>query len=119
MSQTVEYTWAENSVTWTLVGHPAQSADRRLHPDSWGDKTLVRVDVDVELAIPLPGFIVNGDEGRARYGYRKGLRDGSSRSRRLKPDDEVLSARLRCEFESLQAEYSGSTAARLLSPERH
>lgn len=73
--QTIEYTWAENSVTWTLVEATqlkSQTGGYTLTPQ--GDKTLVRVDVDVELAIPLPGFIVKTAMKGALDTATKGLR---------------------------------------------
>ncbi|MGV9802499.1 SRPBCC family protein [Mycobacterium sp. NPDC003449] len=57
--QVVEYTWTENKVAWTLVSSgqlKAQDASYTLTPA--GDKTKVRFDLSIDLAVPLPGFIV-------------------------------------------------------------
>jgi hypothetical protein len=57
--QTVEYTWTDTSVGWTLVkasALKAQDAKYTLTPE--GDKTRVRFDVTVDLNIPMPGFVV-------------------------------------------------------------
>lgn len=73
--QTVEYTWGDNFVSWTLVEATqlkAQTGSYTLTPD--GDTTLVRVDVDVELSIPLPGFIVKTAMKGALDTATKGLR---------------------------------------------
>lgn len=73
--QTVEYTWSDNFVEWKLVKASqlkAQTGSYTLTPD--GDKTLVRVDVSVDLAIPLPGFIVKTAMKGALDTATKGLR---------------------------------------------
>lgn len=57
--QTVEYSWAVNEVSWTLVKAGqlrSQDAKYTLTPD--GDKTKVRFDLSIDLAVPLPGFVV-------------------------------------------------------------
>ena len=57
--QIVEYTWADNVVTWTLVKASqlrSQDGKYTLTPD--GDKTKVRFDLSIDLAVPLPGFVV-------------------------------------------------------------
>ena len=57
--QVVEYTWAEDSVRWTLVSAgqlKAQDAGYTLTQD--GDKTKVKFDIAIDLAVPLPGFIL-------------------------------------------------------------
>jgi ribosome-associated toxin RatA of RatAB toxin-antitoxin module len=57
--QIVEYTWAGNVVSWTLVKAGqlrAQDGTYTLTPD--GDKTTLRFDLSIELAVPLPGFVV-------------------------------------------------------------
>lgn len=57
--QTVEYTWSDDFVSWTLVEAGQLKAQTgRYTLTAEGDATRVRVDVSVELAIPLPGFIV-------------------------------------------------------------
>jgi ribosome-associated toxin RatA of RatAB toxin-antitoxin module len=57
--QVIEYTWAEDSVRWTLVSAgqlKAQDAGYTLTQD--GDKTKVKFDIAIDLAVPLPGFIL-------------------------------------------------------------
>jgi len=57
--QIVEYKWADNVVTWTLVKASqlrSQDGKYTLTPD--GDKTKVRFDLSIDLAVPLPGFVV-------------------------------------------------------------
>ena len=57
--QVVDYTWAGDVVSWTLVSAgqlKAQDASYTLTPD--GDKTKVTFDITVDLAIPLPGFVL-------------------------------------------------------------
>lgn len=74
--QVIEYTWAENKVSWTLVSAgqlKAQDAGYTLTPD--GDKTKVRFDITIDLSVPLPGFILKrtmkGGVDTATEGLRK------------------------------------------------
>jgi ribosome-associated toxin RatA of RatAB toxin-antitoxin module len=74
--QVVEYTWAGDVVRWTLVSAgqlKAQDASYTLTPD--GDKTKVKFDITVDLAIPLPGFVLKramkGGVETATEGLRK------------------------------------------------
>ena len=74
--QIVEYTWADNSVSWTLVSAgqlKAQDAKYTLTPD--GAKTRVRFDMTIDLSIPMPGFILKrtlkGGMETATDGLRK------------------------------------------------
>ena len=74
--QTVEYTWGDNTAGWTLVKAgqlKTQNARYTLTPQ--GDKTKVRFDIEVDLSIPLPGFIVKqaikGALDTATNGLRK------------------------------------------------
>jgi ribosome-associated toxin RatA of RatAB toxin-antitoxin module len=56
---TIEYTWAQNKVSWVLLKASqlkSQKCSYTLTPQ--GDSTKVRFDITVELAIPLPGFIL-------------------------------------------------------------
>ncbi|GAS94341.1 cyclase/dehydrase [Mycolicibacterium canariasense] len=56
---TVEYTWEPAKVSWVLLKASqlkAQQCSYTLTPQ--GDKTKVRFDITVELAIPLPGFLL-------------------------------------------------------------
>jgi len=74
--QVVEYTWADNKVSWTLVSAgqlKAQDASYTLTPD--GGKTKVKFDIAVDLSVPLPGFILKramkGGVETATEGLRK------------------------------------------------
>ena len=74
--QTVEYTWGDNTAGWTLIKAgqlKTQNARYTLTPQ--GDKTKVRFDIEVDLSIPLPGFIVKqaikGAVDTATNGLRK------------------------------------------------
>jgi ribosome-associated toxin RatA of RatAB toxin-antitoxin module len=74
--QVVEYTWAGDVVSWTLVSAgqlKSQEASYKLTPD--GDKTKVRFDIAVDVSVPLPGFILKramkGGVETATEGLRK------------------------------------------------
>ena len=74
--QIVEYTWSGDVVSWTLISAgqlKAQEASYTLTPD--GDKTKVRFDITIDLAIPLPGFVLKramkGGVETATEGLRK------------------------------------------------
>ena len=57
--QVVEYTWTDDSVSWTLVSAgqlKSQDAKYTLTPD--GDKTKVKFDITIDLSVPLPGFVL-------------------------------------------------------------
>ena len=57
--QVVDYTWADDIVSWTLVSAgqlKAQDASYTLTPD--GDKTKVRFDITIDLSVPMPGFVL-------------------------------------------------------------
>jgi ribosome-associated toxin RatA of RatAB toxin-antitoxin module len=75
-TQVIEYTWTENKVSWTLIRATQlkkQDASYTLTPD--GDKTKVRFDITVDLAVPMPGFILKramkGGTDTATDGLRK------------------------------------------------
>ena len=74
--QTVEYSWGENTAGWTLIKAGqlrSQEAKYTLTPQ--GDKTKVRFDLEIDLSIPLPGFLVKqaikGAMDTATNGLRK------------------------------------------------
>lgn len=74
--QVVEYSWVDDSVSWTLVSAgqlKSQDAKYTLTPQ--GDKTKVRFDMDIDLSVPLPGFLVKrtmkGGMETATDGLRK------------------------------------------------
>ncbi|WP_167097729.1 SRPBCC family protein [Mycobacterium sp. DL592] len=57
--QIVEYSWTDSSASWTLIKAGqlrSQDASYTLTPA--GDKTKVRFDLSIDLAVPLPGFVV-------------------------------------------------------------
>ena len=74
--QVIEYTWGEDSVSWTLISAnqlKSQDAGYTLTPE--GDKTRVRFDIAIDLSVPLPGFIIKrtikGGVETATDGLRK------------------------------------------------
>lgn len=74
--QVIEYTWADDKVSWTLVSAgqlKSQDASYTLTPD--GDKTKVKFDITVDLSVPMPGFILKramkGGVETATDGLRK------------------------------------------------
>ena len=78
--QVIEYTWAADNVTWTLVSSgqlKAQDAGYTLTPlgDTDPKKTKVRFDMKIDLSIPMPGFLLKrtlkGGMETATDGLRK------------------------------------------------
>ena len=74
--QTVEYTWGENTAGWTLIkAGQLKSQEARYTLTPQGEATKVRFDIEVDLSIPLPGFIVKqaikGAVDTATNGLRK------------------------------------------------
>ncbi len=74
--QVVEYTWADNAVSWTLISAgqlKAQDAKYTLTPQ--GEATKVRFDMDVDPSVPIPGFLLKrtmkGGMETATDGLRK------------------------------------------------
>ncbi|MCW2514146.1 MAG: hypothetical protein JWR11_3188 [Mycobacterium sp.] len=72
----IEYTWTDSSVNWTLVKSgqlKKQDAGYTLTPN--GEKTEVRFDMEIDLSIPMPGFILKrtlkGGMETATDGLRK------------------------------------------------
>lgn len=56
---TVEYTWEPDKVSWELVKASQLKSQKCSYTlASQGQATKVRFDITVELAIPLPGFIL-------------------------------------------------------------
>jgi ribosome-associated toxin RatA of RatAB toxin-antitoxin module len=71
--QVVEYTWTDNSASWTLVSAGqlrSQDAKYTLTPE--GDKTKLRFEITVDPSVPLPGFILK----RAMKGAMETATDG-------------------------------------------
>lgn len=57
--QVIEYTWTDDSVSWTLVSAgqlKAQDAKYTLTPE--GGKTRVKFELTVDPSVPIPGFIL-------------------------------------------------------------
>jgi ribosome-associated toxin RatA of RatAB toxin-antitoxin module len=78
--QVIEYTWADDSVSWTLVSSgqlKAQDAGYTLTPagDTSAEKTRVKFDMKIDLSIPMPGFLLKrtlkGGMETATDGLRK------------------------------------------------
>lgn len=74
--QVIEYTWGDDSVSWTLISAnqlKSQDAGYTLTPE--GDKTRVKFDIAIDLSVPLPGFILKrtmkGGVETATDGLRK------------------------------------------------
>jgi len=71
--QTVEYTYGDNVVSWTLLKASqlrSQDGKYTLTPD--GDKTKVKFDIKVDLSVPMPGFVLK----RAMKGAMETATDG-------------------------------------------
>jgi ribosome-associated toxin RatA of RatAB toxin-antitoxin module len=55
----LEYTWADNVVSWSLVKSSQQrSQDGKYTLTKEGDKTRVKFELTVETTVPLPGFVL-------------------------------------------------------------
>ena len=74
--QVIEYTWAADKVSWTLVSAgqlKAQDASYTLTPN--GEATRVTFDMAIDLSVPLPGFLLKrtlkGGMETATDGLRK------------------------------------------------
>jgi ribosome-associated toxin RatA of RatAB toxin-antitoxin module len=74
--QIVEYTWTDDSASWTLVSAgqlKSQDAKYTLTPE--GDQTKVKFELTIDPAVPLPGFIlkraIKGAMETATDGLRK------------------------------------------------
>jgi ribosome-associated toxin RatA of RatAB toxin-antitoxin module len=72
----VEYTWADNVISWSLVSssaHKRQDASYTLIPEA--DKTRVKFQLTVDPKIPVPGFVmkraIKGAMNDATEGLRK------------------------------------------------
>jgi ribosome-associated toxin RatA of RatAB toxin-antitoxin module len=72
----VEYTWADNVISWSLVSSSAQKrqdASYTLIPE--GEKTRVKFQLTVDPKIPVPGFVmkraIRGAMNDATDGLRK------------------------------------------------
>lgn len=74
--QVIDYTWADDNVSWTLVSAgqlKAQDARYTLTPQ--GEATKVRFDMDIDPSVPIPGFLLKrsmkGGMEMATDGLRK------------------------------------------------
>lgn len=71
--QTVEYVWGDNTAGWKLLkAGQLRSQDAAYTLTPQGEKTKVRFDLEVELSVPLPGFVVK----RAIKGAMETATDG-------------------------------------------
>ena len=71
----VEYTWTDSSASWTLLSATAlksQCGEYTLTPA--GDKTKARFDLEVDLIVPLPGFLLKKATKGAMETATEGLR---------------------------------------------
>jgi ribosome-associated toxin RatA of RatAB toxin-antitoxin module len=74
--QVLAYSVHDDGVSWTLVSSKQQRAQEgryTLTADS--DSTRVRFDLTVDLAAPVPGFLVKQGAKGLMYTATKGLRD--------------------------------------------
>lgn len=74
--QTVEYSWGDNTAGWTLLkAGQMRSQEARYTLTPQGEATKVHFDLELDLSIPLPGFIVKqaikGAMDTATNGLRK------------------------------------------------
>jgi ribosome-associated toxin RatA of RatAB toxin-antitoxin module len=72
----VEYSWADDVVSWTLVSSKQQRAqDGKYTLKGEGDKTRVSFELTVDPMVPLPGFVIKkaikGAMNDATDGLRK------------------------------------------------
>lgn len=73
--QLVEYTWAENEVTWTLVESTQQKAqDGRYTLTGKDNGTRVDFELTVDPKIPVPGFLVKRGTKTVIEAATEGLR---------------------------------------------
>jgi ribosome-associated toxin RatA of RatAB toxin-antitoxin module len=73
--QVVEYTWTDTAASWTLISAGAlraQNGTYTLTPD--GPNTRVRFDIEVDLLVPLPGFVLKRAMKGAMETATEGLR---------------------------------------------
>lgn len=71
-----EYTWTDNSVSWTLVSSgQAKSQDAKYTLSDGGDKTNVRFDMAMELVIPIPELLLKIALKSALNTATEGLRE--------------------------------------------
>ena len=81
--QTIEYTWADTWVSWTLIkaGQLRSQDGNTLTPD--GDKTKLRFDIAIDLARAAARVRGQADhEGRPGVRHRRSAQAGPQRSRR-------------------------------------
>lgn len=72
----VEYVWTDHSAAWSLLSATSlksQEGKYTLTPD--GDKTKLRFDIEVDLSIPLPGFLLKKAMKGAMETATDGLRE--------------------------------------------
>jgi ribosome-associated toxin RatA of RatAB toxin-antitoxin module len=74
--QVVEYTWTDDTVSWTLVSSTQQRIqDGKYTVTPEGDKTRLKFDLTIEPKVSLPGFVlkrvIKGAIETATDGLRK------------------------------------------------
>jgi ribosome-associated toxin RatA of RatAB toxin-antitoxin module len=71
--QVVEYTWTDDSASWTLVSAgQLKSQEAKYTLTREGDKTKVKFELTIDPSVPLPGFILK----RAIKGAMETATDG-------------------------------------------
>jgi ribosome-associated toxin RatA of RatAB toxin-antitoxin module len=72
--QIVEYSWSSDTVNWKLISSGLlKSQEGRYTLTSEGDKTKVRFELEIGLAVPTPGFLLKGGLKGAMTTATKGL----------------------------------------------
>ena len=82
----VEYSWADDLVSWTLVSAKALKAqDGKYILTADGDKTRLKFELTVDPNVPLPGFLmkkaIKGAMNDATDGLRKHILSGKKGAR--------------------------------------
>ncbi len=78
--QVLDYTWTENSCSWSLVESSQLSEQQGTYTVTpKGDGSHVKFDLSVELKIKLPGLIVKRAQKMAVDTAKKGLTDEAKR----------------------------------------
>ncbi|QRY62829.1 SRPBCC family protein [Gordonia sp. PDNC005] len=78
--QVLDYTWTDNSCSWSLVESSQLSEQQGTYTVTpKGDGSHVKFDLSVELKIKLPGLIVKRAQKMAVDTAKKGLTDEAKR----------------------------------------
>ncbi len=74
--QVLDYTWTENTCSWSLVeGQQLSSQEGTYTLSPKGDGTHVKFDLSIELKVKMPGLIVKRAQKMAVDTAKKGLTD--------------------------------------------